>query len=260
VFHAAGRIIAAGSVAALCAFGCVTPPPHPYAITPGYEGAAGASTFLLLPLNVVVALPEELQRPSGRVSQLTADYLKACGKTVSSTRLFFARDLWRGTVRDLGAAEDAERSFDAAASLFVRRLRERQQFDALVMPNLVYRTGRIVQGSRSVIWDGVKRELEIVNEPQMHGSIHLMTTPGGTMPAVSLHVLVFDGAGNRIFESYGGLDLVHEFDVAGAVTQSHFSMPLKVNRLTDEVAIREGIGVTFDPYLPPPPEPGAEGS
>jgi hypothetical protein len=259
VFCCLGRAIA--SVAALCVFGCLTPP-HPYAIASGREGAPGAKAFLLLPLNLVVALPGELERPSGRVSQLTADYLAACGKDVSSVSLYSARDFWRGAVRDVEQSEDAERTFDTAAPLFVRRIRESQPFDALVMPSLVYRTARIAQGSRFVAWDGVKRELETVNEPRNVGGFHVVIDPAGEMPAVSLHVLVFDADGERIFESYGGLDLVHKFDFSSApkvLTKGHLNMPLKSRRLGDEAAISEGIAVTFEPYLTPPPEAGAEG-
>ena len=258
MFRCLSRSIA--SLAALCVFGCLTPP-HPYAIAPGQEGANGAKAFLLLPLNLVVALPAELERPSRRVSQLTADYLADCGKDVSSLGLYSARDFWRGAVRDAEQSEDAEQTFDAAAPLFVRRIRESQPFDALVMPSLVYRTARIAQGSRFVAWDGVKRELETVNEPHNVGGFIVMVDPAGEMPAVSLHVFVFDAEGERIFESYGGLDLVHKFDFSSApkvIRKDHLDMPLKSRRLDDEAALREGIAVTFEPYLTPPPEAGAE--
>jgi len=259
VFHYFARSIA--PVAALCFFGCFTPP-HPYAIAPGHEGAAGAKKILLLPLNVVVALPEELERPSRRVAKLTTGYLEACGKDVSTVSLYSARDFWRASVREVEDSGDAERNFDAAAPVFVRRIQQSQPFDALVMPSLVYRTARVVQGSRFVAWDGVKRELETVNEPRVVGGFIVVVDPAGEMPAVSLHVLVFDADGERIFESYGGLDLVHKFDFSTApkvMRKGHLGMPLKSKRLGDEAAIREGIAVTFEPYLTPPPEAGAEG-
>lgn len=257
----ARRLRVAAVLTVSCAAGCITPPSHPYAIAPGYEGAAETESFLLLPLNVVVDLPDELQRPAPHVSELMTEHLEACGKQVSSIGLYAAREFWRAATRDVEKSDDAERNFAAAAPIFAKRLREQERFDALVIASLVYREARIVEGSRAVIWDGVKRELEIANEPHMHGSIYLMGTPSGAMPAVSLHVLVFDGEGRPLFESYGGLDLVHKFDLTGPVADKRpFAMPFKSHRLANDAFLREGIGLAFEPFLPLLPDPGADGS
>jgi hypothetical protein len=256
------RLAAAVFATALFTSACVTPPPHPYRLAPGHEGAATVEKVMVLPLNVVVALPAELQEPAGRVSSLIADYLRASGKEVESIGLYAARDLWVSAVRKAKASPDVEQDFDAVAPTFVRFLHDQHRFDALVMPSLVYRSARIVQGSRSVVWDGVKRELEIVNEEHMHMSVYLASNPSGTMRGVSLHLLVFGAEGERLFESYGGMDLVDQADLGGSFEAKAFQMRVKNYRLTDEIALREGITVAFDPYLPPLPLPeaGDEGS
>jgi len=67
-------------------------------------------------------------------------------------------------------------------------------------------------------------------------------------------VIIFDRAGERVFESYGGLDLVHEADLVGAgeLTKGHYAMRLKHDPLNDAAAVREGIELAFDPYVPAP--------
>jgi len=261
VLRFARRLRVATALTVLCAAGCITPPSHPYAIAPGYEGAASTKTFLLLPLNVMVDLPDELQRPAPHVSELMTAHLEARGKEVSSIGLYAAREFWRAATRDVEKSDDAERNFVAAAPPFAMQLQEQKAFDALVIPSLVYREARIVEGSHSVIWDGVNREVEIVNETLVHGSFHFTAYPGGEMPAVSLHVIVLDAQGHRIFESYGGLDLVHKFDLTGAADhEGRFHLPFRSNRLGDDAFLREGIGLAFEPFLPALPDPGADGS
>jgi hypothetical protein len=85
------------------------------------------------------------------------------------------------------------------------------------------------------------------------------------MSAVSLHLLVYDGTGARVFDSFGGLDLVHEVDVGIPGRSDPNSRPqfqswemrLKRKRLNDTAAIREGVAMAFPPYLTPPPPPVA---
>jgi hypothetical protein len=134
---------------------------------------------------------------------------------------------------------------------FARNVGKIADFDVLVMPSLLYREARIYEGSRVAVWDGVEREFEFARESRMSGSIHLMTTIAGSMPGVSLHVLVLDSEGNRVFNSFGGVDLVHDFDMANAGHRFNTGLPLKKDRLTDDAAIEAGVRLAFDPYVAP---------
>ncbi len=68
---------------------------------------------------------------------------------------------------------------------------------------------------------------------------------------VSLHVMVFDPKGDLIFEKYGGLDLVHDVDMAGTEFTMNPRLSLKEDLLKESDHLSEGMGVAFDPYLPP---------
>ena len=68
--------------------------------------------------------------------------------------------------------------------------------------------------------------------------------------AFLLYLLVYSAAGERIFESYAGLDLVHEVDFATSGQAITVQWRLRRQRLADESALREGVALAFYPYLP----------
>jgi len=221
-------------------------------IVPGNEGAPGVRDVMLLPLNLVVSLPAELQQPSKRVFELMSEYLTVSRKNVGSLRLYHARRLLDASVREVKSAPEVEPEFGSAARVFVRRLGEQSQFDALVMPSLVYRKARIYPGTNAAVWDGVKRPLSISSEHDSSLSMDYTYGIQGEIDGVSLHVLVYDANGSRIFEGYGGIDLVHHFDMEGAYDAKLGRMVMRRDPLSDEAAIRRGIMTAFDPYLSRP--------
>ncbi len=242
------------------AAGCA-PPPHPYSLDPAHRGAATVGTVAQLPMNLVVGLQDGLSEPSERVAGAIAEYLRACGKRVVAPGFLSSRELWIEATREAEAsgATGGEDPFDEAVRRFATHLREEVAFDAVLMPSLVYRKARILPVTHEVIWDGVKRELEVRGMPRLKGSMHLEGDFAGEMPGVSLHLLVFDAGGRRVFESYGGLDLVHLADVTDSAETFRWELVMKRHPLEDEVVLREGLRVAFEPYLLPPPSDVAEG-
>lgn len=223
---------------------------YPYTIAPGQKGAPGVQTVVLLPLNLVVALPPELGPPVERVSEQIEAYLGRRGKTVIAPGVYDSRLAWNDAVSRAKTVA-SEESFDAAMRILVERLQETQRFDALVMPSLVYRDARMQAWSHIAIWDGVKRELHATGEENRDGDVQLMNSFYGKISAVSLHVLVYDAQGGRVFERFGGLDLAHEADVSALYQQKPEGwLRLKDEVLGDTAAVREGIRIAFYPYLP----------
>jgi len=240
----------------LAGAGCVTPP-HPYAILPGHTGGGTGQRLLVLPLNVVVSLPAELQAPSKGVAEEIVRYLEESGNSVETLGFYDARSRWLAAVKQVQAAGDVHQDFNSAARVFVEQLAGAKEFDAMLMPNLVYRTAELNQGSSSVSWDGVSREIDVADRPQRVGSIYYMSEFYGTMDGVSLHVYGFDTAGERFFESFGGVDLVHEAHMGDAVTGHHYEMRLKPAPLGNKERLREGIELAFDPYVSAPAQASA---
>lgn len=254
----------AGLAAGLAALACFSPPPHPYRIARGRQGAAGVQTVLLLPLNVLVQLPTQLDRSTERVSRQIAAHLHACGREVVSMSLYEARQrLAQAAAAEGDVAKDPQPSdrHDPLVKRVVAALHEAHAFDAVVMPSLVYRPAHILQVTSDVVWDGVKRKLGVVGQtPESIGSIHLQSDFAGDMRGISLYVVVFDAGGDRVFESYGGLDLADEADITDAVKSWRWRMVPRNDPLSDTAALREGIAVAFDPYFPPPAQVAGQGS
>jgi hypothetical protein len=118
----------------------------------------------------------------------------------------------------------------------------------VISPSIVYRTTKT--RDRKVKWDGVFRRIKVVNlsdEAKNKGLARRITLE---IAGVSLHVMVFGPEGDLIFQKYGGLDLVHDVDMAGAEFTMHPGLSLKDGLLKESDHLSEGIGVAFDPYLP----------
>lgn len=239
--------------------GCTALKSHPYELDDSQIGAPGVERVVLLPLNVLVGLPSELDDATGRMARLIREHLDACGVEVQEVSLADARSLWNEVA---GAEPDAEAG-DALVQAYIRRLRESHAADAVIQPNLLYREGRIRSVTRNVDWDGVQRTLEVKGHANLDGSAYVMVDVAGKMPAVSLHLAVYRPDGARVFDSFAGLDLVHEAELGTVYVQrlndrfpeTTVDFRLKRKRLRDEALLREGIALAFTPWLDPAVSP-----
>jgi hypothetical protein len=111
-----------------------------------------------------------------------------------------------------------------------------------VVPSLVYREGRL--RNRVVKWDGVVRRLPTEGE----GENPIPESFDSMVPVVSLHVAVFDGGGEPLFENFGGVDLAHVFSFVPG-DEGGLRLALRVPMLGERRFLREGVEVAFDPYL-----------
>ena len=68
----------------------------------------------------------------------------------------------------------------------------------------------------------------------------------GGVEALSLWVRVYSAAGEKLFESYGGLEPIQRM----RVVDWKFHMEVRDDILEDSETLRDGIAVAFDPYLP----------
>ena len=130
----------------------------------------------------------------------------------------------------------------------------------LIVPNLVYREAPIRLYDQIAVWDGVRRPLTVKGYHTSSHSMHGDTKIRGKTQGVSLHVAAYAPAGALVFEGYGGLDLIHEWELR---TEWHvdrnmhrYAVPvyeqrLMRKRLADEAHLAEGVALAFDPYLVP---------
>ena len=238
-------------LATMVTLACFSPPAHRYSISDGFVGAPEIGRILLLPLNLAVQLPSELEPATRPLSDEIERYLSTRGLLVETAGYFEVRERWKGSMAEAEFGADDE-AFFAAVRTLVARLGEERSFDAVVMPNLIYRNAYVRQVTGEVAWDGVKRVIETRGRPQVgHAGFHVTTDIVGTISGMSLHLFVFDRTGDQVFESRAGLDLAHYADYGSSVAEYEFR--LKRRLLADDEALREGVALAFSPFLPVDP-------
>lgn len=242
-------------IAFACALAaCASDPPN--RIVPGHEGAPGVHRVLLCPPNLVLALHSEIQGGADAIDQEIVAYLES--RPLEVTRLGFieGRQHWKLAVGEAKAAG----AIGNAAALFVGRLAQEHTFDAVVVPSLILHQTQM--DANNATWDGVTRRMKIVNGPQLgigrdDSDFTKGTAYGGIDgPAwvTSLHVIVFDAKGLKVFEGRGGIDFVHTVDMLDAGVGGHYEMRPSTSLFSDRAILQEGIARAFEPYLPAPVE------
>ena len=229
------------------ALGCGTIGLHPYTLADDHVSGTGTERLLLVPLNMTVDLHPELDRPSGRVFELVVAYLRERSKHVTILPLYEAREIWQQAEREVAGDPSLANDFEAVAGRYVALLQRAVRFDALVMPNLVYRDGKLTP--KVVIWDGVRRPLSSTRMPGIVEALLRSNPKVVVMPSASLQVFVFDAEGEPVFESLGGLDVTHEMVFENRREKGEYQFRLLEDRLQNRKALREGIALTFDPYI-----------
>lgn len=213
----------------------------------GHAGASAVSDVLLLPLNVVVALPPGIDDAALSVEDEIRRHLDAHGKRVQAPTREQAEAEWLASAQALRAEVGASQmSFDGAAAILARSLHAEHGFDALVLPWISLRPAKV--RGRTVTWDGVTRTLRIVN-PQGR-SLQVLKDFQAQAAAPSLQLAVFAPDGRKLFEGVGGLDLLHALVLGGEPTQIDAEPLSRAQVFADRTSIQEGIEVAFDPFLP----------
>jgi hypothetical protein len=250
------RTLIAGLVACLLPAACTTSKLHPYELDESEIADPALHRVGLLPLNALVALPPELDGAAGRVTSVIRAHLEACGVEVVPFSMSETRSAW-SQVSDTGSQEGTAREGMRA---YVEHLHGVRAFDVLLLPSLLYRDAEIRSMGKRARWDGVEREIRQSGHVNMDGSVYVQSGLRGKMPAVSLHLAAYRLDGTRVFNSFGGLDLVHEVEFGTVYRQqlnnrfpeSVYQWRLRRKRLRDMDALREGVAMAFTPWLDAP--------
>ncbi|MGH7336943.1 MAG: hypothetical protein ACREI7_05155, partial [Myxococcota bacterium] len=140
--------------------------------------------IVILPLNVATPMPAELRTTSSEVWSALEVYLRAHGTALKTVSYPTARGLWLASVRDAKAdPKQKDPGFDDAARLFVGKLKQHADFDALIVPSLYVQ--RAILSGTTATWDGSERTLEIETR-RGQGPVPRDAAIEGAVPAVSL--------------------------------------------------------------------------
>ena len=244
------RLELAGSIAVLAvlAFACAHGSRDPNANYVNQADADKPRHFMVFPVNLTIKTAPEFSPVLDDIFGAIAGYIRDRGDTLETYSREEATARWAASILEVKESEVLEDTFETAMRVFVAHLAETRSFDAVISPSIVYRTTKT--RDRTVKWDGVFRKMKVVNlsdEAKNKGLARSLTV---AIAGVSLHVMVFGPEGDLIFQKYGGLDLIHDVDMAGAEFTMNPRLSLKEDLLKESDHLSEGIGVAFDPYLP----------
>jgi hypothetical protein len=244
---AISRSLAAG-LAVLSLLGCASGGRTEKVVLAG----TAARSLLILPLNVAVVMPSELETLSPVVWEELETYLRAQDKELKTVSHRAARSLWLVSIKRARAEKGAEAGYDDAARLLVQRLAQHAEFDTVIAPSLYVREARIK--GRIASWDGVSRKLEI--EARGVAARTLIESPlEGLAPAASLHAVVLDAQGNKLQEALGGVDLLVGVRVLRDPAAPSGTATLEFVPRTDLASnrehVREAIAEALSPFLAP---------
>ncbi len=211
--------------------------------TLGSQTAPQATRFAVLFPNSLVPVPPELSAITDRSLGQITRYLAAQGRERGVIDPLEAQGLWLASIAEADESDTVSHDFHGAMKIYAHKLGGPAAFDALVVPSLVYREGRL--RNRIVKWDGVVRRLPSVGED----SKAIPLSFEASVPVVSLHVMVFGASGELLFENYGGVDLAHSFAYEPG-DEGGLRVALRDSLLGERRFLREGVEIAFDPYLP----------
>ena len=236
------------ALAASIALGCAyLSRPENKLAAPELAGAPGAKSFLVTAPNTVIALPAELNDVTPALREQIDAYLEFHDRDAQWLQLPESRQTWSEAV----AEAKKQATIDKAPVYLAERFDQEYDFDAIVMPSILIHKARATYGDAS--WGGVSRHMEILNRPIKsidhaqdpytegikHGGV------SGEVLVTSIHVLVFSREGQRLFEGRGGFAFLNDADLGGGTWKYRTR-----NLAKDVDAMREGIAIAFDPYLP----------
>ena len=224
---------------------------HHYLLSPDRGTASDLRRVLLLGFNVIPGLPVGIVGITDPILEEIAAYLEAHDLRVDRGDSETSRSLWLECAREANELSPGEPDWNATGRRFVGRLREQRDFDAVVVPTLLYRKVPI-HGSR-VEWDGVVRELRGLKSP----TVGRFSSRGRySVIAVSLHLIVLGAGSDEHFHGIGGLEILQEVDdLRRTHRRVHFR--IREDLFLEPDLLREGIAIALHPYLGPPENPAA---
>ncbi len=244
------RLKLAGVIAALAilVFGCALGSRDPNSRTFNPADADKPQHFMVLPINLTIKTPPEFNPVLDDMFGAIAGYIRDRGNTLETFSRKEATAQWAASIIEVKESEALENNFETAMRVYVADLAKAHSFDAVISPSIVYRTTKT--RDQTVKWDGVFRKIKVTNLSDEAKKKGLKRKLAFEVAGVSLHVMAFDLNGDLIFQKYGGLDLAHDVDMAGAEFTMRPGLSLKKGLFKETEHLHEGIGIAFDPYLP----------
>lgn len=204
-------------------------------------------TVVIPHVNLGIPSRSYLEKESPRIDGYVTKYLKEKGYKVLPQREF--KQHWNTAVRAYGDPVDPTsgkvnmKTFSLIMTSVRDQMKEKSDLDAFVFTDLLERQTAFAGGLKHLArWDGVSRK------PALQGPGSGVTSDfdwSMQVSAASLQVSIFDMDLKRLFLSRGGIDATEAIDTRSSTGR----YVRRRNMLENEDYIREGIELSFHPFI-----------
>ena len=220
---------------------------YPYMLNQQALGEKPIKTVVIVEQNLGAPSKSYLQPYEPSIDKVMAELLTEAGFTVLANDAFSSA--WRNAVRKHGQPYDNYSSQLNKSSLrrvlydCLAALKEEGGVDAIIFTDLVERNVRFVPKQRTVArWDGVSRELRTRGRAQPP----LDFDWAQTVPAISIHTVVYSVDGKTLFKSMGGLEVSRELDTK----KSSGRYVRREHMLNNAGHLKQGVALSLHPLVP----------
>ena len=214
--------------------------------SPAQIAGMRATTIAIAPLNVVLALPDELKSSAPLAARALVEHLEAKEKTLRAIDFRTAHALWVESTRDLSKSKETH-NFENAARIFTRKIGEKIDFDALIIPSLYIQNARI--RSDTAYWDSANQRIEFKGQSRWE----IENSEATTIAAASVLIYVLDRDGSVIHTKRTGLELIQHMEIHVESRKGHdkrtWTVTNDVPALEDETRVRAAMAHSLSPFV-----------
>lgn len=206
-----------------------------------------ATTIAIAPFNIALPLPVELRSSIRLVSSALIEHLERQGKKPQLIEIGVGKTLWIESAEEVHDSR-GPRNFRSAARVFARKVQQRTDFDAIIIPALYIQNASA--GPRAARWDGANQQIKFVGRSREEIEMPLSTT----VRAASLLVYVLDAEGNPIHTKRTGLELIQHMEIRiekkRGFDKRIWTLKDDDPAIEDVVRVRAAVAHALYPYLP----------
>jgi hypothetical protein len=206
-----------------------------------------AKTIVVMPFNIALSLPAELNSSPRLVSSALLEHLEERGKTIHRIEADAGKALWIESVIEVRES-GGPRNFESAVRVLARNLQQQIDFDAIIMPALyVQNANTDLEIAR---WDSANQTVEYIGRSRQE----IKMPPPMTIPAASLLIYVFDAEGDTIHSKRTGLELIQHMELHIEKQQGYDERTWVLKdddpAIEDNIRVRAAVAHALYPYLP----------
>jgi len=224
---------------------CTANPPKP--TSPLQLEGMRAKTIVVAPFNIALPLPDELKSSTWLVSNALVEHLEDHGKKVHQVEMDVGKALWVESAREV-ISSGGPKNFETAVRMFARKVRQRTDFDAIIIPALYIQNANT--NFEVAVWDSANQRVEYEGRSRQE----IEMPPPMTIPAASLLVYVLDAKGDVIHSRRTGLELIQHMEIHVEKKQGYDKRTWALKDddppIENEVRVRAAVAHALYPYLP----------